>query len=53
MLSRSSAVSLRSSLMESVEENGRTYHKYKDGRESNAQSLSEWSNLTLHRLLFP
>jgi len=31
LFDRSSTQSLRSSLFESVEENGRTYHKYKQG----------------------
>ncbi|PQE25549.1 hypothetical protein CJF30_00000242 [Rutstroemia sp. NJR-2017a BBW] len=38
-----STESVRSSILESVEENGRTYHKYKAGSMTSSKSVAEAS----------
>lgn len=48
----SSTVSLRSSLYQGVQENGRFYHKYKEGRYVLPSDEREWDRLDLQHQLF-
>ncbi|KAI5919997.1 S-adenosyl-L-methionine-dependent methyltransferase [Camillea tinctor] len=49
---KSSTMSLRSSIYDFVEENGRTYHKYKEGRYFLPNDVAEQERLDLQHQLF-
>lgn len=52
MSMQASIVSMRSSLMESVEEHGRTYHKYKQGKYYMPNDKIEQDRLDLQHQIF-